>query len=72
MIFKVTHKHDIPHLVVYLQQNKKKTKTEGKKCHAKTMWSQKKPIELIRKTPHMCRLGKSPKRKGEGNIHRNI
>jgi hypothetical protein len=26
--------------LVYLQLNKKKAKTEGKKCHAKTMWSQ--------------------------------
>ncbi len=25
---------------VYLQLNKKKAKAEGKKCHAKTMWSQ--------------------------------
>jgi hypothetical protein len=25
------------HIVVYLQQNKKKAKAEGKKCHAKTM-----------------------------------
>ena len=24
-------------LLVYLQQNKKKAKAEGKKCHAKTM-----------------------------------
>ena len=29
---------------VYLQQNKKKAKAEGKNCHAKTMWSQEKPI----------------------------
>jgi hypothetical protein len=28
------------HLLVYLQLNKKKAKAEGKKCHAKTMWSQ--------------------------------
>ena len=28
----------------YLQQNKKKAKAEGKNCHAKTMWSQEKPI----------------------------
>jgi hypothetical protein len=27
-------------LLVYLQLNKKKAKAEGKKCHAKTMWSQ--------------------------------
>ncbi len=27
-------------LFVYLQLNKKKAKAEGKKCHAKTMWSQ--------------------------------
>ena len=33
--------------VVYLHQNKKKAKTEGKKCHAKTMGSKKKPIYLI-------------------------
>jgi hypothetical protein len=26
--------------LVYLQLNKKKAKAEGKKCHAKTMWSQ--------------------------------
>jgi hypothetical protein len=26
--------------MVYLQLNKKKAKAEGKKCHAKTMWSQ--------------------------------
>ena len=25
------------------QQNKKKAKAEGKKCHAKTMWSQGRP-----------------------------
>jgi hypothetical protein len=28
---------------VYLQQNKKKTKTEGKECHTKTMKSKKNP-----------------------------
>jgi len=33
--------------LVYLQQNKKKEKAEGKNCHAKTMWSQEKPIYLI-------------------------
>ncbi len=32
-------KHKIVALV-YLQLNKKKAKAEGKKCHAKTMWSQ--------------------------------
>jgi hypothetical protein len=26
--------------LVYFQLNKKKAKAEGKKCHAKTMWSQ--------------------------------
>ena len=32
----------------------KKAKAEGKKCHAKTMGSKKKPIELtyIQRTPH--------------------
>ena len=53
-------------VVVYLQQNKKKAKTEGKKCHTKTMWSQEKPIYLTWKTPHMSRVGKSPRRKNEG------
>jgi hypothetical protein len=37
--------------MVYLQLNKKKAKTEGKNCHAKTMWSQEKPISLYGKHP---------------------
>jgi hypothetical protein len=32
---------------VYLQQNKKKTETEGKNCDAKTMLSLEKPIKFI-------------------------
>ncbi len=50
--------------VVYLQQIKKKAKTEGKTCHAKTMLSLEKPIKLLWKTPHMCR--KSPRSEYEG------
>ncbi len=30
--------------VVYLKQNKKKAKAEGKNSHAKTIWSQENPI----------------------------
>jgi hypothetical protein len=41
----------------------KKAKAESKNCHTTTMWSQKKPIYLVWKTPHMLRLGKSPRRK---------
>ena len=41
----------------------KKAKAEGKKCHTKNMWHQKKPMKLIWKTPHMCRLGRAPRRK---------
>jgi hypothetical protein len=51
---------------LYLEKNKKKTEAEGKNCHAKTMLSLEKPIELIGKTPHMCALGKSPRSKYEG------
>ena len=51
---------------VYLQQIKKKAKAEGKTCHAKTMLSLEQPIKLLWKTPHMCRLGKSPRSKYEG------
>jgi len=51
---------------VYLEQHKKKAKDKGKKCHAKTMRSKKKPIELIHKVPLMCRLGRRPRRKNEG------
>jgi hypothetical protein len=36
--------HIEPASQVYLQQNKKKAKTEGKKCHAKTRRSKKKQI----------------------------
>jgi hypothetical protein len=32
---------------VYLQQNKKKAKTESKNCHAKTMLSLEKPKKII-------------------------
>jgi hypothetical protein len=32
---------------VYLQQIKKKAKTEGKTCHAKTMLSLEQPIKLL-------------------------
>jgi hypothetical protein len=32
---------------VYLQQDKKKAKAEGKNCQAKTMLSLEKPIKLI-------------------------
>ena len=32
---------------VYLQQNKKKAEAEGNNCHAKTMWRQEKPIQLV-------------------------
>ena len=49
-----------------MQQNKKKAKAEGKKCHAKTIGSKKKPIELIYKEPLMCHLGRTPRRKNEG------
>ena len=35
------------YLCVYLQQNKKKSKSENKNCHTKTMLSLKKPIKLI-------------------------
>ncbi len=52
--------------LVYFQQIKKKAKAEGKTCHAKTMLSLEKPIKLPWKTPHMCRLGKSPRSKYEG------
>ena len=45
-----------------MQQNKKKAEAEDKNCHAKTMWSQEKPIQLVWKAPHMCRSGKSPRR----------
>ena len=45
---------------------KKKAEAESKNCHAKTMLSLKKPIKLIWKTPHMLRLGKSPRSKYEG------
>ena len=42
---KMSHKsftvHFFPSLYVYLQQNKKKAKTKGKECHAKTMKSKK-------------------------------
>jgi hypothetical protein len=31
---------NLSQILVYLQLNKKKAKAEGKKCHAKTMWSQ--------------------------------
>ncbi len=51
---------------VYLQQNKKKAEAESKNCHTKTMLSLEKQIKLIWKTPHMCRLGKSPRSKYEG------
>jgi len=44
----------------------KKVKAEGKKCHAKTMRSKKKPIDLIYKEPLMYRLGRTPRRKNEG------
>jgi hypothetical protein len=49
-----------------LQQNKKKVEAEDKNCHAKTMLSLEKPIKLIWKTPHMCRVGKSTRNKYEG------
>ena len=49
-----------------MQQNKKKGKAEGKKCHAKTMRSKKTPIELIYIEPLMCRLDRTPRRKDEG------
>jgi hypothetical protein len=32
------------------------------------MLSLEKPIKIIWKTPHMCRLGKSPRSKYEGRI----
>ncbi len=32
---------------VYLQQIKKKAKSEGKTCHAKTMFSLEQPIKLV-------------------------
>ena len=44
---------------------KKKEKAESKNCHAKTMLSLKKPINLIWKTPHMCLLGRSSRSKYE-------
>jgi hypothetical protein len=37
----------VPKPRVYLQQNKKKSETESKNCHAKTMLSLEKPIKLI-------------------------
>ena len=56
---------------------KKKAEAEGNNCHAKTMWRQEKPIQLVWKTPHMFRLGSSSfvvylqqnkkKTKAEGN-----
>ena len=45
---------------------KKRRKPRAKTCHAKTMLSLEKPIKLLYKTPHMCRLGKSPRSKYEG------
>ena len=37
----------VPSVKVYFQQIKKKSKTEGKTCHGKTMLSLEKPIKLI-------------------------
>ncbi len=33
--------------LAYFQQNKKKVEVKGKNCHAKTMWSLEKPIQLV-------------------------
>ncbi len=37
---RTSHTFKSSRVLVYLQLNKKKAKAEGKKCHAKTMWSQ--------------------------------
>ena len=37
----------VPSVKVYFQQIKKKSKTEGKTCHAKTMLSLEQPIKLL-------------------------
>jgi hypothetical protein len=43
----------------------KRTKTEGQKCHAKTM-RMRKPIKLLNKKPIMFR--RTQRRKNEGRI----
>ncbi len=50
---------------VNLQQNKEKTRTEGKKCHVKTMMSRK-ADKTLKQTPNKCRLGRTWSQEDEG------
>ena len=52
---------------LFISSRIKRTKTEGKKCHAKlvTMVSRK-AIKLLKETPSMCSLGRTRREKDEG------
>jgi hypothetical protein len=46
------------------EYDKNKTRTEGKKCHTKTMTSRK-TDETLKDSPNMCHLGRTLRKKNE-------